>query len=140
MAEPGPGFRPLPKAEGLAGIFLDGVAVGRLLLQHCAGCDQHWHYPRPVCPRCGGRDWDWADAAGTGCVHSVAIVHRAPIPSMKALTPYALAMIDLDEGARITSILVGEDALDAAVGDPVQVAFPKDAKGEPGMPVFRRMP
>ena len=144
MADPAPTarFRPLPQAhaQGLAGVFLDGVRDGRLPLQVCGGCGRHWHYPRPLCPRCGARDWDWADAAGTGAVNSFTIVHRAPIPALKALTPYVLAMIDLDEGARVTSLIVGEDAMDTAIGDAVEIRFPKGPEGEAGMPVFRRVP
>ena len=140
MAEPGPGFRPLPEGQGLAAVFLDAIREGRLVLQLCAGCGDHWHYPRPVCPVCGSDDWSWADATGTGTVHTFTVVHRAPLPSMKHLTPYVVAMIDLDEGARVTSMIVGEDAMDVAVGDSVHIAFPTGPEGDAGMPVFRRVP
>ena len=139
MAEPTRTFRPAPEAAGLDGVFLDAVRQGRLALQQCGACDRHWHYPRPVCPHCGSREWIWVDAAGTGVVHSFTIVHRAPIPALKALTPYVLAMIDLDEGARVTSILIGEDADEAEIGDAVRVVFPKGPEGEAGMPVVRRV-
>ena len=140
MAEPGPEFRPLPEAGGLAAVYLDGVRDGRLPLQLCGGCARHWHYPRPVCPHCGTADWGWVDAAGTGTVHTFTIVHRAPTRALKDLTPYVVAMIDLDEGARVTAMIVGEDALDVEVGDPVAIGFPTGPEGEPGMPVFRREP
>ena len=139
MAEPTAEFRPLPDAKGLAAVYLEGVRERRLPIQRCAGCGGHWHYPRPVCPDCGSPDWAWIDATGTGTLYTFTIVHRAPIPALKALTPYVLAMIDLDEGARVTSMLVGEAAMDAAVGDKVRIEFPTSPDGEPGMPVFRRV-
>ena len=139
MADPTAEFRPLPKGQGLAATYLDGIRAGRIVLQKCGGCARHWHYPRPVCPGCGSDDWAWTNAAGTGTVHSFTIVHRAPTPTLRPLTPYVLAMIDLDEGARVTSMIIGDGAADIAVGDPVKVSFPTGPDGDPGMPVYRRV-
>ena len=137
MPDPTAEFRPLPEATGLAATYLDGVRSGKLVLQHCGGCGQHWHYPRPVCPGCGSDDWKWVDADGRGTVHSFTVVHRAPTPALKHLTPYVLAMIDLAEGARVTSMIIGDGALDVTINDPVRISFPTGPEGEAGMPVFR---
>ncbi len=139
MADPTAQFRPLPTGQGLAAVYLDGIRNDRLMVQHCGACNSHWHYPRPVCPGCGSDDWDWVDAQGSGTVHSFTIVHRAPVKALKHLTPYVLAMVDLTEGARVTSIIVGETALDISIGDPVKIAFPKGPAGEAGMPVFKQV-
>lgn len=69
--------------------------------QQCDACDHVWYFVRSFCPKCGTRDPIRADASGTGIVHAVTIVDRAPTPDMKALAPYTLIMVDADEGFRM---------------------------------------
>jgi uncharacterized OB-fold protein len=61
-------------------------------------------------------------------VYSFSIVRRAPLPEVAANAPYVVAMVDLEEGPRMYTNIVGEGALDVAIGDRVQVSF--DDRGE----------
>lgn len=118
--------------------FFAAAAAGRLELQRCAACGKVWFYPRPACVACGSTDYAWIRASGRGGLHSFSIVHRAPSEAFRALVPYVVALIDLDEGPRMMANIVGDDALEAAIGDPVEVLFEDRGAGR-RLPQFRRI-
>ena len=109
-----------------------------LLLQRCGDCRAVRFFPRYLCTACGSENSEWVEASGRGSVHSFTIVHRAAFPEFQVRTPYVVALIDLDEGPRMMSNIVGDDALGVAIGDAVTVTF--EARGTDGdkVPQFRR--
>lgn len=117
--------------------FFDAAAQGHLELQRCEGCATVWFYPRPACVACGAETYTWFAASGRGRVHSYSIVHRAPTPAFRDRVPYVVALIDLDEGPRMMTNLVGDDALAVAIGDAVEVLFEDRGEGRK-LPQFRR--
>ncbi len=95
-----------------------GAEAGRLMIQRCEACGSAQAAARPFCARCGGAV-AWEDSAGRGRVAAVTVLHRAPTPEYRARAPYAIALVDLDEGVRV----MGHAALDLAVGDAVAARF-----------------
>ena len=93
--------------------------------------------PRHVCPTCWSDNRTWIDAVGTGTVHSFSIVHRAPLPAFRADCPYVVALLDLTEGPRMMTNIVGTGALDVAIGDAVEVCF--EDRGNARVPQFQRI-
>ena len=93
--------------------------------------------PRKFCPHCWSDQLEWVDSKGHGTVHSFSIVHRAPTPVFAASTPYVIALIDLDEGPRMFANVVGDDALEVAIGDRVSVTF-EERGGGAVVPQFTR--
>ena len=84
--------------------FWDGVREGRLLLQRCASCGAVRHPPGPMCPRCQSLSWEPVDATGRGTIHSwVVSVH----PTEADVEPRTVVLVDLEEGVRLVSNLVG---------------------------------
>lgn len=81
--------------------FTLGLAKGRLRYQRCEACGNALTGQRYACPRCGSLRLGWCDAAGTGTVYAVSAVHRAPTEAFRALAPYTLVLVDLDEGPRV---------------------------------------
>ena len=81
--------------------FGDGLAQGRLRYQRCSACGLALTGQRFACTGCGGAQLAWCDAAGTGTVYAVSSVHRAPTEAWRALAPYTLVLVDLDEGPRV---------------------------------------
>lgn len=118
--------------------FFAAAAAGRLELQRCAACGKVWFYPRPACVACGAAQYTWIVASGRGTLHSFSIVHRAPSEAFRARLPYVVALIDLDEGPRMMANIVGDDALEAAIGDPLEALFEDRGEGR-RLPQFRRM-
>lgn len=81
--------------------FAQGLAAGLLRYQRCMDCGAAQTGQRFACCGCGGIQLAWCDAAGTGTVVAVSTVHRAPTEAWRALAPYTLVLVDLDEGPRL---------------------------------------
>jgi uncharacterized protein len=110
--------------------FWTGCARGELRYQLCEGCKRAQFYPRPFCAKCGGESLSWASSKGGGTVYAVTTVERAPTEDFRALQPYAIALIDLDEGFR----MMAHADIGVAIGDRVQANFFQH--GERHLPKF----
>jgi uncharacterized OB-fold protein len=113
---------PLPAVDSDSRPFWDGVSQGKLRLQQCDVCHRSIFYPRSHCPQCGADVITWRDAAGTGTIYSYTVVHQGFGP-FAAQTPFAVALIDLDEGARMLSRITGSSPGEIRIGQRVRVAF-----------------
>ena len=112
--------------------FTDGLAQGVLRYQRCERCGAAQRLARYACTACGESTLGWHDAAGTGRVFSLTEVKRAPTDAFKAMAPYTLVLVDLDEGAR----LMGHGRAGMAIGDRVRASvFTLD-----GQPLIRFEP
>jgi len=109
------------------------AAQGRLGVQRCAQCGRRQHPPRPMCPACHSLDQRIADVAGTGVVYSFSLLHHPQHPAFTY--PVIAVLVDLDEGVRVASNLVGVDPADVRIGLPVRVSF-APAKDDTAVPVF----
>ncbi len=87
--------------DGRASPFAQGLAVGVLRYQQCPGCGAAQTGQRLACAACGSVQLAWCDAAGTGTVFAASTVHRAPTEAWRAVAPYTLVLVDLDEGPRV---------------------------------------
>lgn len=108
-------IKPLPVPDADSQVYWDGLREGRLLLQHCNTCGHVQFYQQDICRHCGSEALERRAASGRGVVHSFSVVHRAPGPAFKQDTPYAVLLVELAEGPRMISSLVG--------GDPMAVEF-----------------
>jgi uncharacterized protein len=79
--------------------FFGALRTGVLNVQFCAACGRPQYFPRTVCSKCLSHDLDWRPASGGGTVHSFSILYRSPDPSREI--PYAIGLVDLDEGVRM---------------------------------------
>lgn len=95
--------------EGTAGIAY----------QRCSACLHAWAFRRGFCPACGAPDPVLLPAAGTGTLHAVTRVTRAPSEALRALAPWSIGLVDLDEGVRVMAH-VDEDI---AIGERVRARF-----------------
>jgi uncharacterized OB-fold protein len=93
-------------------------------LQRCARCERFVFYPRAMCPTCGSRDLAWQAVSGRGRLHSFCIPHRHPSPAFQSDLPYVVALVELDEGVRLMTNLVGVDP------DPAKLMPLVDKPGE----------
>jgi uncharacterized protein len=125
--------RPQPTPETQH--FWDGTRLGELRLQRCTQCAKPYFPPRPFCPACGARDVEVFRASGRGRLFSYVIHHR-PVPGFTP--PYAIAVVELEEGPRLMTNITGcPQTPEALVLDmPVEVAFEK-LDDEITLPLFR---
>jgi uncharacterized OB-fold protein len=108
--------RIVPETTDLTAPYWAAAAEGRVLLQRCPRCGLVWHPPAPVCPGCRHDAPQWMDSAGTGTLYSYTRVDHAVHDAVAGAVPYLVALVDLDEGPRIVTALLGvadETALDA---------------------------
>ena len=115
MAKPVP--RPTPTEQP----FYDACAAGKLVLQRCQSCSHVLFYPRTHCDACHSDQLVWEDASGAGTIASYTVVRRGVSADFEA--PYMISLIDLDEGPRMMSQIVGADPEELAVGLSVRVDF-----------------
>lgn len=98
--------------------------------QRCEACGHAWYFRRGFCPACGASPPLVLQARGTGTVHAVTEVARAPSEALRARAPYCIALVDADEGFR----LMAHVERGARIGDRVEVRF-LEFGGRP-VPVF----
>ena len=124
-----------PEADGKP--FWEAAAAGRLILQRCLSCGTVRFPPRHLCTKCWWSEAEWIDADGRGEIESITVIHRAPLPAFRDRVPFALVAVTLVEGVRMITDLVGEGALDARIGDQVEVCFETCTNG--ALPQFKRV-
>ena len=129
------GQRPRPQPTPETMHFWEGTRAGELRLQRCDSCRQVYFPPRPFCPACAAREVSVFRASGKGRLYSYVIHHR-PVPGFTP--PYAIAVVELDEGPRLMSNIVDcPQTPEALVLDmPLEVTFEK-MDDEISIPLFR---
>jgi uncharacterized protein len=118
-----PARRPRPAVSPDTAFFWEGATHGELLIQRCAVCATLRHPPRPMCGVCGSLEWDTLKSSGRGVVYSFVIYHHPPVPAFDI--PYVAALIELEEGTRLVSNVVGIPPDEVRIGMPVEVTFVK---------------
>jgi uncharacterized OB-fold protein len=104
----------------------------RLLVQRCTRCGHHQFYPRPFCLACSSRQVAWQQVSGRGVVYSMTTVRIQVHPELPP--PYVVALVELDEGPRLLTNVVGE----CAIGDRVVVRW--EPRDDLVVPAFQRDP
>ena len=125
--------RLLPKATPTSEPYWQGCKLGELRLQQCESCLQVQFYPRVLCTACEHQTLTWIVASGRGRIASFTIIHRGVSPDYS--TPLVVALIDLEEGPRLMSHIVGCHAQSAKIGDRVTVRFERWSD-DVAVPVF----
>lgn len=113
--------RQQPTASPESEPFWQATREQRLTLQWCTGCDEPVQFPRSFCPRCRGSSLAWRDAAGTGTVYAVTVEQKPE--AMGEEHPYVVALVDLTEGVRFMTNIVGCAPGDVEIGMAVRVSW-----------------
>ncbi len=117
--------------------FWNGAKAHRLLLQRCVACGALRHPPGPACPSCHSLKWDSIEASGLGRLYSYVVSHHPPVPGFQG--PFVVGLIELAEGPRMVSNVVGIDPRDLIIGEELTVFFVDQKEGWTA-PQFRRPP
>ena len=126
--------RPAPQPSSFTRPFWDAARERRLLLQYCTVARKFQHYPRPVSIYTGRKTIEWREVEGAGQVYAFTVTYRAP-PAFRGREPYIVATIELDEGVRLMSNVVGCQPADIRIGARVRLAWAPTAGGF-NFPVF----
>lgn len=135
----GKNLRPRPVINRDNAGFWAGVADHKLLIQRCTECATLRFPWLPGCNACGCQEWETVEASGEGTVFSYVVMHHPPFPAFSRSgepEPYAVGLVELAEGVRMVSTLVGVPADKVRTGMPVRLEFLR-TDPELELPVFR---
>jgi uncharacterized protein len=119
---------PAPDRNPETDAFWKATAESQLLLPRCDECEAVIWYPRAFCPECGSLAISWAAASGRGTIYSFTVVHRTAGDYRDAV-PYVVAYVELEEGPRVLTNIVGCQPETVYVGQPVRVVFDDTGAG-----------
>jgi 3-oxo-4,17-pregnadiene-20-carboxyl-CoA hydratase alpha subunit len=125
---------PRPGLTADNGFFWEGLAARRLLIQRCASCRRLQHPPAPMCPACHGLVMEAIESAGRGVIHSFVVVEHPRVPPF--VYPNVIVLVELAEGTRLVSRLVGTAPEEVRIGLAVQVDF-ETVDGDLALHFFR---
>jgi hypothetical protein len=92
---------PIPSAESKP--YWDGLRERKLMMPRCDDCKGWWFPPSLLCPHCNSKAWSWTQTSGRARIFSYVVYHRVYHPAFAQEVPYAVAVIELDEGPRMIS-------------------------------------
>ena len=105
----------------------------RLEAGKCTKCGRLCFPPRLICPECDNREFEIVSLCGKGKIVSYTVI-RVPTSDFSDQAPYALGVIELDCGARLTAQIADCDFGDLAAGKAVELEFRKVSReGEAGI-------
>lgn len=128
--------KPVPVPSEDSKPYWEAAGRGELKLQRCLDCGAFRFPPAVLCPECSSRSAEWTAVSGRGKVYSYVVFHRAYHPAFAADLPYAVACIELEEGPRLLSNVVGVGPDGIRCDMPVEVVF-EPVSGEISLPKFR---
>jgi uncharacterized OB-fold protein len=127
--------KPLPYIHNETKTYWDGAKKHELLIRRCQDCGRHYFYPRDFCPSCLSSNVDWVKASGRGTLYSFTVCHR-PAQGFEDDVPYNIVLVELEEGIRMMSTVVGCSEDDLKIGMAVEAIY-DDVTSEVTLPKFR---
>ncbi len=126
--------KPQPRPEAESTPYWEGAKTHKLLLPRCNACGKFWFPPSQRCPHCLSSNFDWLPSAGQGRIYSFVVYHRVYHPAFEQDVPYAVAIIELDEGPRLLANIVGTPTDKIRCDMRVSVVF--EERGDQTIPQF----
>ncbi len=128
--------KPIPAITPDLREFFDGARAGRLMVQKCDSCGRLRFPAHDLCSKCNSTASRWVPVSGRGEVFSFNIMHQVYHPGFAGEVPYAVVVVELEEGCKFISNLLGVKPHDIRCGMPVEVVFEK-LSDEVSIPKFR---
>jgi uncharacterized OB-fold protein len=118
--------------------FWRATAEHRLTYQTCDDCSSVVFYPRLHCTECGSPKLTWHDSQGMGTVYTYSVIRQNRSPDFRDIVPYVLAYVDLDEGFRMMTNIVGiaDPGKDVRIGQRVRVQWEDQEGANLSLPLF----
>jgi uncharacterized OB-fold protein len=110
----------LPTIEDETREYWTAATDGRLLIARCGSCERVHHYPRVMCPFCWSEDVTAVEASGRATLYTYSTIYMNDLPPFKERLPYTAAVVDLAEGPRLMTTIVGADPADLRIGMPLR--------------------
>jgi uncharacterized protein len=128
--------KPIPRVTPELAPFFAAAKRRELVVQRCTGCGLLRFPQRELCSRCWSRDAEWTPVSGRGEVFSFYWMHQVYHPGFAAEVPYAVVVVQLEEGPHVLSNVTGCTREQLRIGMPVEVTF-DDLSDGVALPKFR---
>jgi uncharacterized OB-fold protein len=126
--------RPAPTPDADSAPYWTAAHEGRLVIQRCITCDARQLYPRDRCLVCRG-PVEWIEASGRGSVYSYTVIRQNYSRPFRDWIPYVVALVDLEEGPRVMTNIVGCEPDAVHIGMAVRAQF-EAVSDEAGIALF----
>ena len=124
--------KPLPELTPVNQSFWDGAKAGKLMMQKCQQCGSWVFCPRPVCGECASDKLEWVELSGKGKIFSFTVIREVVGQALRGFAPdipYVTAWIDLEEGPRFCSNIIGSPIDRVKIGMDVEAVFEDTGEG-----------
>ena len=115
--------KPIPIPDETSQPFFDGAKEHRLMIQQCTTCGAVIWPVKSRCDNCLSPTVIWVQAGGKATLYSFVLMHQLYHPGFASEIPYNIAQVDLEEGLRILTTIVGCSNADLQIGMPLEVTF-----------------
>jgi uncharacterized OB-fold protein len=129
--------KPVPRPAPESVPYWEAAKQHRLELPRCNSCRRFWFPPSQSCPHCLAADFTFAPVSGRGKVFSFVTYHRVYHPAFEQEVPYVVALVELEEGPRLLTNIVGVPPDKVACDMAVKVVFDDVGEGV-SVPKFTR--
>jgi len=127
--------KPVPRRDGLNGEYYAHAGQDELRFQRCGDCGTWRHMPRYSCAICGSANWSWEKSSGRGTLYSWTITHRSFHPGFSEDVPYAVVVVEMEEGMRLVSQIEGIEPAAYKLGMKLATVFARRA--DASLPIFK---
>lgn len=120
--------RPFPEATPTTAPYWEGLAQRKIRIQYSPSLERYIFYPRVISPGTLKDDLVWREIGGLGKVYTFTVAERPTAPHFVDAVPQFLAIVEWDEGPRVTTELVNVDREALRIGmrvKPVFVDYPE---------------
>jgi uncharacterized protein len=130
--------KPVPQADGTTRHFWESLKAHQMEIQRCNDTGNAFFYPRGMSPFTLSDNISWESVSGKAVVHAFTIVHQNRAPGFVDELPYVVAMVELEEGARMMTNLIDvePDPEHVKIGMPVEIVY-EDITDDVTLPKFR---
>ncbi len=118
-----PPEKPLPIPDATSREFFEGAKNGRLTIQHCEDCGCYRVIAGPRCDACRSANLTFVAASGQATLFTFAVMHQRYHPAFYDELPYPLAVVELEEGPRLLTSLVGVESAQLKMGMKLKAVF-----------------
>ncbi|SNS52116.1 Zn-ribbon domain-containing OB-fold protein [Rhodococcoides kyotonense] len=125
-----------PKPTPETAFFWSEAAADRLVVRRCLNCMTRYFYPRDFCPACNSDNVDWLQCSGRATLYSYVIEHR-PGPGFEEQGPYVVAVVELEEGPRMMTNIVGVAPDPDLLPLDMDLVVRFEERGDTKVPVFQ---
>ena len=120
--------KPEPIIDNDSAIYWQSAKNNKLMVQRVKNSNEYFLYSRQLTKNINDNDTEWIEVIGKGKIYSYTEVSAPAGPAFKEETPYIVASIELDEGARIISNIIKTDIKNVTIGKRVKVVFKKQSE------------